>query len=273
MNSPSILGLYDGAENGCSYYRLINPYNQLYEMGYSYQWLPLSELDQAGQAGKVVTASRFDIVSMLRPMVSLQDDAGQAVPLTEESVEVFRSLVEKIHRTGAIAGGDLDDDMWSVASHNPASQVLDGDIPERIAATLRELDFVTCSTAHLAGRIAEVGGVDRSKIHIVPNLVDFDLFDREDWLAEDGGEPLSMKKLRYLRLTGQKRGPIVIGLQGGLSHIEDWKIVAPALKAAYERYGERLRFVIAGAHFDYLKEALAEADESGHVVWQGWRPL
>jgi glycosyltransferase involved in cell wall biosynthesis len=82
-----------------------------------------------------------------------------------------------------------------------------------------------------------------------------------------------MKMLRYLRLTGQKGGPIVIGLQGGLSHVEDWKIAAPALKAAYERYGDRVRFVIAGAHFDYLKEALSAADEAGHVVWQGWRPF
>jgi hypothetical protein len=41
QQKPRILGLFDGADNGCSYYRLISPFAELSSMGRIYDWLPL----------------------------------------------------------------------------------------------------------------------------------------------------------------------------------------------------------------------------------------
>jgi glycosyltransferase involved in cell wall biosynthesis len=194
-------------------------------------------------------------------------------------------LIDRVHSVGALYGGDLDDDMWSIEPHNPAHKVMGPYQAERIKQTIREMDFVTCSTAFLRQRLIEVCGLEAERVVVIPNMVDFDLYDRSDWMLDaPGGKPgekiqVSMGEVRRKRLLGSASSsaapgrPVVIGLQGGLSHVEDWRQVAPALKQVAERYGDRIRFIIAGANFDYLQEALREATAAGLVWWKGWTPF
>lgn len=278
---PKVLGLFDGQENGCSYYRLISPYAQLSQMGRVYDWLGLG-----GDSGskknldamqKQTTGANYQMVSLLRPIVV--EDGKEDEPVDEANLELIQSLVERVHGAGALFGGDLDDDMWAVEEHNPASKAMGQHSAERIRQTVARMDFVTCSTPHLRQRIIEVCGIEPERVAVVPNLVDFDLYDRTDWLV-DGPTPgekvtLSMPEVRRQRLSAQgpDTRPVVIGIQGGKSHIEDWRQVAPALKRIAEKYGDRVRFIVAGTDFDYLQEALATATRAGRVWWKGWSPF
>jgi glycosyltransferase involved in cell wall biosynthesis len=141
---------------------------------------------------------------------------------------------------------------------------------DRIKYTIERMDFVTCSTPFLAQRIIEICGIAPERVAVVPNMIDFDLYDRSDWELDAPGKPgekvlVSMQDVRRLRLStqGPDKRPVTIGIQGGLSHIEDWKQVAPSLKRIADKYGERVRFVVAGGNFDYLKEALKEQPRPG----------
>jgi glycosyltransferase involved in cell wall biosynthesis len=287
MPYPKVLGLFDGAENGCSYYRLIAPFAQLRGMGYDYAWLPVGGKNkETGQehgwvstpsgwyAPQYLAGKGFGVATLLRPMIVAETEHGKDVP----SEEFVGLLIEQQHSAGAVFGGDLDDDMWSVAEHNPAKKALLDCTPEAIARTLAQMDFVTTSTPFLARRIVEESGADPERITVVPNLIDFDLFDREDWELDDPNTPgqkvtLSMREVRRQRLMESPNRPLVIGLQGGPSHVEDWKMVAPALANIAKRYGNRVKFIVGGFHPDYLKEALAEADAAGQVWWKGWMPF
>lgn len=287
MPAPRVLGLYDGQQNGCSYYRLIMPYAQLRTMGYDYAWLPVGKDNhKVGQEqGWVKTGSGwfapegmankpFEIASLLRPQIIAETENGLAHP----SDELVTMLMDQQHAAGALFGGDLDDDMWSVADHNPAKKGLGDCTPEAIAKTLKQMDFVTVSTPFLARRVVEESGADPNRVYVVPNFVDFDLYDFENWQLDNPltpGEKVSipMREVRRQRLMEPLNRPLVIGLQGGASHVEDWKMVAPALSNIYARYGSRVKFIIAGFHPDYLKEALADADKAGDVWWRGWVPF
>lgn len=287
MPVPRVLGLYDGQQNGCSYYRLIMPYAQLRTMGYDYAWLPIGKDNHkvGKEQGWSKTASGwfapegmaqkpFEVASLMRPMIVAEGENGPLMP----SDELVSILMEQQHSAGAIFGGDLDDDMWSVADHNPAKEALAGCTPEAIALTIKQMDFVTTSTSFLARRIIEQSGADPERVYVVPNLVDFDLYDFEKWELDNPAAPgekvtIPMREVRRQRLMEPLNRPLVIGLQGGPSHVEDWKMIAPALKRIYARYGDRVKFIIAGFHPDYLKEALAEADKAGAVWWQGWVPF
>jgi glycosyltransferase involved in cell wall biosynthesis len=286
QQKPRVLGLYDGLDSGCSYYRLISPFVELSSMGRVYDYLSLAN-DDGGftQAQKRLAGATYEMTTLLRPVVSLDGQENQ--PVDAVNLELIKMLIERVHQAGSLFGGDIDDDMWSVEKHNPAYEALGEHTPERIKVTLKGMDFVTCSTQFLRQRIMDVCGVESDRVVVVPNLIDFDLYNREDWImdgpAPEPGESepqkvqLSMPQIRHRRLTGlgvnDATKPVVIGIQGGLSHIEDWKQVSKSLKKVAAKYGKRVRFVIGGGNFDYLKEDLKEATEAGLVWWKTWTPF
>jgi glycosyltransferase involved in cell wall biosynthesis len=278
QQKPKILGLYDGLDNGCSYYRLISPFAQLAQMGRVYDWLSLADEKDIENGKNQAVGANYEMVSLLRPIVV--EDGKQDQPVDEDNLGLIQAMIDRVHGAGALFGGDLDDDMWAVESHNPAHKAMGPHTADRIKRTLKGMDFVTCSTPFLAQRIIEICGIAPERVAVVPNMIDFDLYDRADWLLDAPGKPgekvqVSMQDVRRRRLTAQgpDTRPVVIGIQGGLSHIEDWRQVAPSLKRIAEKYGERVRFVVAGGNFDYLKDALKEATEAGLVWWKGWTPF
>jgi hypothetical protein len=271
--------VFDNQNNGCSYYRLISPYAQLKSMGRIYDWLGLGSSADLEATQKQLTGINYEMVTLLRPIVV--EDGKQDQPIDEGNLELIQMMIDRVHGAGALFGGDLDDDMWSVEPHNPAHKVMGKYTADRIKHTIEHMDFVTCSTPFLAQRIIEICGISPERVAVVPNMIDFDLYDRSDWeLDAPGGKPgekvlVSMQDVRRLRLStqGPDKRPVTIGIQGGLSHIEDWKQVAPSLKRIADKYGERVRFIVAGGNFDYLKEALRDATEAGLVIWKDWTPF
>jgi glycosyltransferase involved in cell wall biosynthesis len=300
-----VLGLYDGVDNGCSYYRLIQPFAELNSFGQPFEWMSLADqkLHLAGQpvSGPApapannnqqpqpqqmqghsfidgdLSCKHYNIVTLLRPVVTIQNEEDK--PLTKESIEIMESLVGNVHATGALFAGDFDDDMWAVEPHNPAFKELGLYQTDRIKETIKRLDFVTCSTPYLAKRIVECCSVAPEKVNVIPNMIDFGLFDRPDWELPVPGQEgevqhVDMTVVRRNRmLQDDTNRPLVIGLQGGNSHIQDWQQVSRALRQVWERYGEKVRFVIAGGHFDYMQEDLKEATDAGLVWWKGWTPF
>ncbi len=265
LEQPAVLGCYSLGVNAGSFYRLISPFSTLRDYGHSYDWLPTGDIEAADTSDSQLTSSggsrkRYDVVTLYSPKVV---------------------AVEEFHARGAICGGDMDDDIWSLDDSNPVKQGLDPGEAELVAATLARLDFITVTTPHLAKRLVEVAGVDPDKLYVIPNAIDFSMFDNTRWQlaptggGEDGRQPAvtSMREVRRKRLNSTTDRPLIIGLQGGPAHIEDWQQIGPALRDTARYYGERVAFVVAGFHPDYLREALHTADAAGRVCWQDWIPI
>lgn len=287
----AVLGMYDGARNGCSFYRMLAPFKQIAEHGFAYDWEGLPTREELNkpkpkQASKTLWPSssktpgrRYHIVHVLRMILFEVDKETGKLSLG--------GLLEKTHKAGSIIGTDFDDDLFNVPDHNPAKE----DLPDEFVADYREMlqqmDFLTCTTDYLAQQLAKTIGFPADRIWVVPNLVDMTLYDSDNWIrsippnwldknAVTGGLKrnelggISMREYRRRRLTEENLEPLVIGLQGSPTHYRDWQIVAPALRKVAERYGDKVRFLVAGFHPDYLEEALLPATKRGHVWWKGW---
>lgn len=287
----NVLGMYDGGRDGCSFYRVLAPFKQLNDFGFSYEWeglLTRSELEnpKAKQIAKTAWPTtlktegrKYPVLHLLRMMLFETDKTNSTIGLA--------GLINQAHSSGAIIGTDFDDDLFNIAEHNPAKVDYTPALLEEYRQLLPKMDYLTCSTDYLAGQLAKTVGFPADRIWVVPNLVDMTLYDSENWIRsvppnwldkttlssglkknEFGG--ISMRDFRRRRLTAENSGPLVIGLQGGATHYHDWQIVAPALAKIVERFGDKIRFLIAGFHPDYLQEILAPAVKRGLVWWKGW---
>lgn len=302
---PGMLGLHDGLGSGCNYYRMQKPYAALRKAGYPADELSMQSQTEENQQNWLTTSNGFKvppdfqrhhhITTILRPLILGYQKESDALAHADQ----IREIIETAHSVGTVVGGDIDDDMWTLGDDNPAKSIIGEATPELMRTTFQQMDFATVSTQFLKERLITETGMPEGMVRVVPNLIEFTAFDSDNWLLEvpaadqdnipdrlksslvtgkDGKLYVrqDMKRHRFNRLCqpfpeGQR--PVFVGLQGGHSHYEDWKLVANALQTIYNRYGERVRFIVAGFHPDYLQEALSDATSKGHVTWLGWKPF
>jgi glycosyltransferase involved in cell wall biosynthesis len=283
------LTMYDGMRDGCSYYRMFSPFRLLREFGYRYDWQTFNIINRderesikkevAGWQSTLIEPGRkYKIVRLMRLLFMEQENGVY-------SKDGLDTLISEVHGNGAIVGADFDDDMFSIPPHNPSYGDLNADMLEIFRSQIARLDFVTVTTDFLAEQTARNTGIDSNRVWVVPNLLDFSGYDNPNWnrtlpagwlpkanngLPRNPDNTISMRQIRQQRLGGTLERPLVIGLQGGASHYVDWQMVAQPLKNISAKYGDRVRFLIAGYHPDYLKEALGLADGQKRVWWKGW---
>lgn len=210
-------------KNGCTFYRLLQPYNALEERGHNVLFM-----DKNGDGMEMAQAvENADVVVVC--------DKGE--PLVEFVKENFpdKKLIY-----------DMDDDLWDVNPFSPAYKDYGTEEVEwngeklwedgkagfdlernkkranyRISV-IEQCDFVTVTTERLKEKVSEY--VD-NEIKIIPNAVDFDIW----W-------DLPFKESEKVRL----------GWSGGASHYVDWHSIKDALPEVMD--GAEL--VLAGHKWD-----------------------
>jgi len=286
---PSVLAMHDGSESGCNYYRCYVPLQAAREQGYPFEWLPLIKEGSAGDVPEykdwTVTESGykipagflnkyFSIVLLIRPVILAIDEQDNRV----DNLSIVERIVSQNHAARTITGGDVDDDFFDIAEHNPSHKEL-APIKDYVRNTIGALDFMVTTGDFLKGRVLDETRQRPENIHVIPNYINFDLYDSKEMPVHRYNEDntiaqtlnLDMVENRIQKLSTDTDRPIVIGLQGGASHQEDWRVMGRVLPKIAAKYGKKIRIGIAGYHPEYLKEDLKEADEQGLVVWMGWQ--
>jgi glycosyltransferase involved in cell wall biosynthesis len=282
-SEPGVLGIYNGQLDGCAYYRVLSPFGFLQEAGFVYDWQACDDPNAKKTAKRSKLAAEsfdagrgYDVLHMLRLILYRQGADGN---------HDWLGIINETHAKGSIIGADFDDDLFNIPEHSPAKADISAEFLRQYQNALRHVDYLTCSTPYLKEQLAATLNYAPDRIFVVPNMVDFRPYDNEHWLRAlppnwlgknalklkqnpHGG--VSMREMRYKRLADSTARPLVIGLQGGHTHYRDWQIIAQPLKNIAAKYGDQVRFLIAGFHPDYLQEALATATRQGLVWWKSW---
>lgn len=187
---------------GCGFYRCEQPVAALVRAGVA-----------ASVADRVPTRNRGAAIEALRTPAAALVFQRPLAPGLPEVVAVAR-------REGRRVLVELDDDVWSVAPHNPAAPFFTREALGRLGDCIRAAHGVIASTPALAARIGAVTG--QREIAVIPNAVD-------------------------PALAGPPRGdaaqrPLVVGWAGGASHRADFRVARDAVLAAQ-------RWSMTEAHF------------------------
>lgn len=112
------------------------------------------------------------------------------------------------------------DDYWVLPRYNPAYKFYKAYLKNAVKDAIHYADAVTCTTPQLAEKIQEIN----KNVYILPNAVDT---IQRQWNAEIVH-------------------PKTIGWVGGISHLEDLKLLSGQIKPICEKYG--YRFLMCGYH-------------------------
>lgn len=185
--------------HGCGFYRCEQPVSALVRAGVV-----------ASVADRVPTRNRggrIDALRLAADVLVFQRPLALGLP---EVIAVAR-------REGRRVLVELDDDVWSLAPHNPAASFFTRAALDRVGECIRAAHGVIASTPALAARIAAVTG--QRTIVVVPNGVDPAL----------AGPP---------RCCATDR-PLVVGWAGGASHRADFRVARHAILAMQRRAAAR----------------------------------
>jgi glycosyltransferase involved in cell wall biosynthesis len=197
----SVLFLSAGriGQDGCGFYRCEQP---------------CRALAAAGVAAEVAT--RLPVVfgesdTAPRRVVRLRTDAP-ALVVQRPLADFTRQSVEIAHGEGRSAWVELDDDIWSLPPHDPASRQITREMVANLTAACRAATGVIVSTPHLARQVARRTG--QRTVVVIPNAIDPDAMPPAPILPP---------------------GPLVVGWAGSASHARDMALALPALRAVAAR--------------------------------------
>lgn len=112
------------------------------------------------------------------------------------------------------------DDYWVVPKYNPAHKFYRAYIKNAVKDAMYYADAVMTTTPQLAGQVKEYN----ENVHIIPNALDL---NQSQWKAD-------------------KEHPFTLGWVGGLSHVEDLKLLSGQIAPICEKYNAR--FLMCGYH-------------------------
>jgi len=151
-----------------------------------------------------------------------------------------RGLIADVRSAGAQLIHALDDSFPDLIKERPEWAT-----PERVEALelfLSAADGLLVTTDPLARRLRD----RQPNVAVVPNALDERLLAPGRW----------RRSLR-MRLP-VSRGPVVVGYMGTYTHDDDLRMIAPALRAAHERFGDQVLFEFLGVvHSAETFQALA----------------
>ena len=112
------------------------------------------------------------------------------------------------------------DDYWVIPRYNPAYKFYRAYLKNGVKDSIAYADAVSCTTPQLAEKIREFN----PNVYILPNAID----------------------PAQLQWKAEKPHPKTIGWVGGISHLEDLKLLSGQIKPICEKYG--YRFLMCGHH-------------------------
>lgn len=138
------------------------------------------------------------------------------------------------------------DDYWVLPKYNPAYKFYRAYIKDGVKNALTYADGVMVTTPQLADKITEFYKGDN--ICIAPNALDF---TQEQWMGYEQHEP-------------------TIGWIGGISHVEDLKLLSGQIAPLCEKYG--YKFLMGGHHensrlWATMEEAITGRKQKDRPDW------
>lgn len=176
-----------------------------------------------------VNIDRYDVIVMAR--------------LSALNEAISEQVITSMRLSGKCLVWETDDDLTNLPEWNPATKDV---TPERIGAIdamIRGCHAITTTNTHLAKRLKTLN----DSVWVLPDCLDPDL---------------------YTNVHKTLDRPITIGLAGGNSHFEDWKLVFEPLKTIMQRYPQ-VSLVVAGYYPEYLSE-IASEDRIVRLPWTGF---
>lgn len=148
--------LYVPDDSACSYYRQILPFRHCHD-----------ELSDCG------------IHLHIAKRIPLNDYHDYYI-FSRVPQEPLWPLIDEFLNRGSKIIWDIDDDFWNIPEWNPFSKKFTHDKLAWLNFALRNSEFITVTTERLADKACSMGGQDRSKIHVLPNLIDHNDYDSPD---------------------------------------------------------------------------------------------
>jgi GT2 family glycosyltransferase/glycosyltransferase involved in cell wall biosynthesis len=203
MQNPlrvAVLSL-DGQDHACGYLRLVAPLTRC-RPGVELRWAVACD----GKSAKFDTAAVdwADVVVIQRAFPH---------PLTKE-------VIDELFASGKPLIYEVDDLLTSAPESNPHVRSLELCKPQ-ILEVMKRATALTVSTERLAEAYADMN----ANIHVLPNLVDLNLFRRN-------------------QRTPKER--VTIGYAGTPTHVDDLMILDEVIRKSEEKFGERVRFWFMG---------------------------
>ena len=164
-------------------------------------------------------------------------------PHEEGALELFEAIKQKFPRLPMLT--EIDDNIMSVPPYNEAFQTYDprSEIRRRAIQQMRASDGLIVSTPYLRDVFSEFN----TNIHVVPNAIDFKVWDR---------------------LKRRNRPGVRIGWAGGSGHEGDFEPAADALKRVLEKHKDARLVLVNGPAKRGLPDFLKGVERiEHHAVW------
>lgn len=204
-------------------------------------------------------ASGVSYHRLFTPYAKLQQDYNITVDVTQSPIDwvnidytlydavVFNrwlgrfqyNIVEKILAAGCKLVCDMDD-YWVLPRSNPAYKMYEKLVKNCVKDMMGMADIITCSTQHLADKVHEFN----TNTIVFPNCLDL---SHSQW-----------------QLPKQKQDKLTIGWVGGISHLEDLKMLGDSVKRFCEDFDAE--FYMAGYHSDAVEWHQCEKAVTGESI-------
>jgi len=237
IKGPRVLAL-TGEEDGCTLWRVWQPYAELARQGYAAWWRDKDDPQLATAEWAYLAATRLEAIVL--PRLSWADH------------QAARTFVRTMHQSGLAVIYDVDDDLLSpqiearlhaTTQRTKSFEQLEQDRRDRLVA-IRLCDGVTTSSEYLAEVIRHYVEVP---VIVVPNAIDVRWFRR------------------VLRSAPRAVPPLSIGWAGGSRFVADLEPIAEAWQHV-ARQRPDINFVVQG----FLTPELTQAVPADRLYVLPW---
>jgi len=217
-----VLGVFGDQANGVTYVRFAQPFRYLAPSGFSLSTLGESLSLVRTPSGYAPDASILDGISLV---LFPQFMASPALP-DGSSLHLVEPLCEMARERGIPVAYSVDDHIAELGAHNPIYEMVTENGEQNLRGLLDRVDAYIVTTPVLADTLAARG----RHVHLLPNCI----------------EPARWK--RRPRSSTSFR----IGWAGSASHIDDLRMVLPAVRALQRRLD--FEFLLLGPTTNPIEE-------------------
>lgn len=217
-----ILGLMSNTVTGCEQYRIIQPLEQMREMGVTTGWMTADRAWAEIRSGRPNPFLHTDVVIVNR-LVIPKGEGEEAITALFDNMRSLNPALRIVC--------DYDDDL------TPQSNVKRKIYPDtHVLADPRLYDRLIVSTSPLRDLMSKYN----PKVTVRPNYVRM---------------PDFMNRMRFTQSD-----KITIGLTGSSTHKEDWKAVITPLRRIQYEFSDRVQVFVSGFEVPELDDYLTPRD-------------
>ena len=176
---------------------------------------------------------------------------GDVIVVQKQYELSFLRRVESFKKRGKKVIYELDDDVFSLPSWNPAHAFYMR-IRQNVIRYLKAADAVICSTPFLAQQMRK----HNPTVYVCPNSLDFGELDRMGTAPQMiSALDRNCNKISTDEFFTRCEGRTVIGWLGSPTHKKDLQLIVPCLKRITRQYGNKVMIVMGGAAHKETVEA------------------